>query len=146
MSANIELTDNGPKEKSIFDPCPAGWMVPPGDMWLGFTQNGLNASSYATINSRHKSDNTGYRGFQMYVQEWNNGEWVYFPSQGLRTMGGKPWRNGMCGNYHTSTASKGGRVNLHLHTPGALSPFETDYGYTGRAVGGPVRCVRDVDE
>ncbi len=147
VSANIELTDNGAKEKSIFDPCPAGWMVPPGDMWLGFTQNGLNASSYATINSRHKSDNTGYRGFQMYVQEWNNGEWVYFPSQGLRTMGGKPWRNGMCGNYHTSTASKGGRVNiLHLHTPGALSPFETDYGYTGRAVGGPVRCVRDVDE
>ncbi len=147
VSANIELTDNGAKEKSIFDPCPAGWMVPPGDMWLGFTQNGLNAATYATINSVHKSDNTSFRGFQMYVQEWKKGEWVYFPSQGLRTMGGMPWRNGVCGNYHTSTASKGGRVNiLHLHTPGALSPFETDYGYTGRAVGGPVRCVRDVDD
>ena len=147
VSSNIELTDNGAKEKSIFDPCPAGWMVPPGDMWLGFTKNGLNASSYSTINSMHSSDNTSFRGFRMYVQEWGKGKWVYFPSQGLRTMGGKPWRNGMCGNYHTSTASKGGRVNiLHLHTPGSLAPFETDYGYTGRAVGGPVRCVRDVDE
>ena len=71
----------------------------------------------------------------MYVQDWKKGEWVYFPSQGLRTAGGRPWRNGMCGNYHTSSASEGGRVNIfHLHTPGELDPFEPSYGYSRRAV------------
>ena len=147
VSAGCELTDNGATEKSIFDPCPAGWMVPPGDMWLGFTVNGKNASTYAAINSTSSSDNSSLRGYRMYVQEWKKGTWVYFPSQGLRTMGGRPWRNGVCGNYHTSSASAGGRVNIfHLHTPQALSPFETDYGYTCRAIGGPIRCVRDVDD
>ncbi len=149
VSAGCVLSDNGATEKSIFDPCPAGWMVPPGDMWLGFTKDGKNATggAYGNINSIHKSDNTSYRGFRMYVQEWDKGKWVYFPSQGLRTMGGRPWRNGMCGNYHTSSASEGGRVNIfHLHTPGEVDPFETSYGYSRRAVGGPVRCVRDVDD
>lgn len=110
--------------------------------------NGKNASgAYGNINSVHASNNEAYRGFRMYVQEWKKGKWVYFPSQGLRTMGGRPWRNGMCGNYHTSSASEGGRVNIfHLHTPGEVDPFETSYGYSRRAVGGPVRCVRDVDD
>ena len=149
VTAGCVLSDNGATEKSIFDPCPAGWMVPPGDMWLGFTRNGTNvgSSDYGNINSTHTGDNTSYRGFRMYVQDWKKGEWVYFPSQGLRTAGGRPWRNGMCGNYHTSSASDGGRVNIfHLHTPGELDPFEPSYGYSRRAVAGPVRCVRDVDE
>ncbi len=148
VSTGCVLSDNGATEKSIFDPCPAGWMVPPGDMWLGFTINGKNTSgAYGNINSVHASNNEAYRGFRMYVQEWKKGKWVYFPSQGLRTMGGRPWRNGMCGNYHTSSASEGGRVNIfHLHTPGEVDPFETSYGYSRRAVGGPVRCVRDVDD
>ncbi len=149
VSEGCVLSDNGATEKSIFDPCPAGWMVPPGDMWLGFTIDGKNATGgkYGNINSVHTSDNASYRGFRMYVQEWKTGKWVYFPSQGLRTMGGRPWRNGMCGNYHTSSASEGGRVNIfHLHTPGEVDPFETSYGYSRRAVGGPVRCVRDVDD
>ncbi|WP_303424451.1 DUF4906 domain-containing protein [uncultured Muribaculum sp.] len=149
VTTGCVLSDNGATEKSIFDPCPAGWMVPPGDMWLGFTKNGRNATGgvYGNINSVHTSDNASYRGFRMYVQEWKKGKWVYFPSQGLRTAGGRPWRNGMCGNYHTSSASAGGRVNIfHLHTPGEVDPFETSFGYSRRAVGGPVRCVRDVDE
>ncbi len=143
------LSDNGATKKSIFDPCPAGWMVPPGDMWLGFTDNGTNArnAAYSRINSIHSSDNTSERGFNMYVQQWKKGKTVYFPSQGLRTAGGRPWRNGMCGNYHTSSAAQGGRVNIfHLHTPGEVDPFETSYGYTRRAVAGPVRCVRDTDD
>ena len=148
VTTGCVLSDNGAKEKSIFDPCPAGWMVPPGDMWLGFTKTGTNTSGdYNSINSTSTGDNTSLRGFRMYVQGWKTGDWVYFPSQGLRTAGGRPWRNGMCGNYHTSSASEGGRVNIfHLHTPGELDPFETSFGYSRRAVAGPVRCVRDVDE
>ncbi len=147
VTTGCVLSDNGATEKSIFDPCPAGWMVPPGDMWLGFTKTGTNTSSYGEINSTSTGDNSSLRGFRMYVQEWKIGKWVYFPSQGLRTAGGRPWRNGMCGNYHTSSASEGGRVNIfHLHTPGELDPFEVSFGYSRRAVGGPVRCVRDVDD
>lgn len=38
------LANNGaqPGNKSIFDPCPAGWMLPAADAWLGFTSDGLN--------------------------------------------------------------------------------------------------------
>ena len=55
VTAGCVLSDNGATEKSIFDPCPAGWMVPPGDMWLGFTRNGTNvgSSDYGNINSTH---------------------------------------------------------------------------------------------
>ncbi len=72
---------------------------------------------------------------------------VFFPSQGVRMAGGTFNQVGYCGNYHTTTGGKGGRTNaFHMHTPSFMYPFETGFGYTRRATGCSIRCVRDVDD
>lgn len=117
-------------EKSIFDPCPQGWRVPPGDLWLGFTSTGLNPTveksgswlrpilkSNYEKEVNYSQEESGYRpGMSMYVQNWRKGPTVYFPLQGTRIYNGKVSNTGLCGNYHNATCDDGGRVNiLHLH-------------------------------
>lgn len=149
------LSDNGATQKSIFDPCPAGWMLPPFDMWLGFTKTGLNTSdgTYVTINCMEKNgtENQKHRGYHMYMDgaKWDDGVDVqklhtsFFPSTGFRNSDGKPARAGICGNYHTSTPVQDGYVNVfHLHTTAMVNMFEAE-GSKRRALGGPIRCVRE---
>lgn len=146
---NLVLANNGAVDKSIFDPCPSGWMLAPGDMWLGFTKTGLNVnnnSTYDLINCSEKNatDNTNNFGYHIYMQGWKTGQTVYFPSQGLRISDGRALRNGICGNYHTSSTGRNGTVYIfHLHTPSTLLIFEEAYSNTRRTVGGPIRCVRE---
>ena len=155
------LSDNGAAEKSIFDPCPAGWMVPPSDMWLSFTINGVNQNdgnntSYPNMNTTdNMSQNKAARGYRMCMtQTYKNkglsgsaAKTVFFPSQGVRMCGGTFNQVGYCGNYHTTTGGKGGRTNaFHMHTPSFMYPFETGFGYTRRATGCSIRCVRDVND
>lgn len=145
------LANNGATEKSIFDPCPAGWMLGPGDMWLGFTRTGFNAqgndnSVYNLINCSETTieENKNNFGYHIYMHGWKTGPTVYFPSQGLRAGNGLGSSNGVCGNYHTSTPGEGGTVYIfHIHTAANLLIFEESYSYTRRSVGGAVRCVRE---
>ena len=152
------LSDNGATDKSIFDPCPAGWMVPPGDMWLSFTKTGVNTGSndYPSMNTKDtKAVNEAARGYNMCMTKvfknvgltGDDDITVFFPSQGVRMAGGTFNQVGYCGNYHTTTGGKGGRTNaFHMHTPSFMYPFETGFGYTRRATGCSIRCVRDVDD
>ncbi len=148
MAVDGWLLDTGAKEKSLFDPCPAGWMVPPHDMWLSFTDDGKN-SGWGSNATTHVNGTfaAGVYGHYIYVQAWKKGPTVYFPSNGFRNSNGTLRRNGGCGNYHTSTPSTEGTVNcFHIHNQSAALPFEAGYESTRRAFAGPVRCVRDVDE
>ena len=148
-TTNLVLADNGAINKSIFDPCPSGWMLAPGDMWLGFTKTGFNVNgdtTYESINCSEKTttENSNNFGYHIYMQGWKTGKTVYFPSQGLRGVDGTLARNGMCGNYHTSSTGENGTVYIfHLHSPATLLIFEEAYNNTRRMVGGPVRCVRE---
>ncbi len=142
--------------KSIFDPCPKGWRVPPGDLWLGFTKYGLNPTDYEQ-QVNYCNDETQHRpGMSMYVQAWRDGPTVYFPLQGTRINYGKCKNTGLCGNYHNATCDDDDRVNiLHLHrnmdtvsnSYGDLMLFKlfeynTDQYYV-KSTAGPIRCVRD---
>ncbi|WP_300702404.1 DUF4906 domain-containing protein [Bacteroides sp.] len=147
----ILLADNGATEKSIFDPCPSGWMLAPGDMWLGFTKTGYNVESDPTLQSINCSESTTSLpkyGYHIYMQGWKGGATTFFPTQGLRVPNGTLCQLGICGNYHTSSPGKDGTVYIfHLHTTSSLylvRIFETVYDYTRRCVGGPVRCVREI--
>ena len=152
------LSNNGAVEKSIFDPCPAGWMVPPADMWISFTKTGVNTGSadYPSMNTKDsQSVNEAARGYNMCMTKEfkNNGLTgaaditVFFPSCGVRLVDGQFNQLGLCGNYHTSTGAEGGRANaFHMHTPNFMYPFEAGYQYTRRSLACSIRCVRDVDE
>ena len=142
------LSNNGAKEKSLFDPCPAGWMVPPHDMWLTFTEDGRNAGWGSTYhNKRNVKFQSGLKGHICYITAWRSGPTLFFPSPGWRRAYGQIGGLGSCGNYHTSTPSTDGTVNcFHIHAQDALLTFESSNHYTRRAFAGPIRCVRDVDD
>lgn len=151
------IYDNYGTEKSIFDPCPSGWRVPPGELWLGFTIDGRNPGG-AFMNNINLNpdiegwdwDRTGsgvpvYTGMYIYMQDWKTGVYSYFPNQGPRVGDGRGIRVGRCGNYHNATTDINNRVNiLHTHNNAAFMIFETsNYMYYVKSVAGPIRCVRD---
>lgn len=143
-NTSFHLYDNYGTEKTIFDPCPSGWRVPPGDLWLGFTSTGVNPSGMNSINYRENGSNGV--GMYLYMRDWKNGPVSYFPNQGLRLGGGSAQNSGNCGNYHNATTDLNDQVNiLHIHYSSSLFKiFEYSfYFYTRKSVGGPVRCVRD---
>jgi len=154
--------------KSIFDPCPKGWRVAPGDLWLGFTSTGLNPTEIKNwggyvigtnyeLEVNYSQDKGGKRpGMYMFVQGWRTGPTVYFPLQGTRIYNGRCLNTGLCGNYHNATCDDGGRVNLlHLHRNMAIASkgypnlllfrlFEwKEPQYYSKSTAGPIRCVRD---
>lgn len=142
---DAHLFDNYGNQKSIFDPCPSGWRVPPGDLWIGFTKTGVNPTSYAEINTATTGSGNG-AGLYMYMTDWRNGITSFFPTQGNRVPDGAILRTGGCGNYHNATTDEGNRVNiLHIHRDATLfNVFELTYlFYHVKTTGGPVRCVRD---
>lgn len=144
-TGTFNLYDNYGPDKTIFDPCPSGWRVPPGDLWLGFTSTGLNPrGDMNKINYRPAGSNGN--GMYLYMTAWQNGKASYFPTQGVRLGGGNAQNSGHCGNYHNATSDSDNQVNiLHIHYSGGLFKiFEYDYYfYTRKSVGGPIRCVRD---
>lgn len=155
MGNKVHIFDNYGDEKSIYDPCPSGWRVPPGDLWIGFTETGMNPPmigkdvyNYSVINTS-TPEGASRAGMYMYMNGWREGERVFFPTQGTRVADGKIIRSASCGNYHNATTDavgNGQRVNiLHIHNSASLFHiFETEYYmYYVKSVGGPIRCVRD---
>lgn len=131
--------------KSIFDPCPRGWRVAPGELWLGFSKTGFNPESDDEINFK-KEGSSGTYGMNMYMRDWRSNEVSYFPTQGTRVGDGMGIRVGDCGNYHNATTDINNRVNiLHIHNTYTLFHiFEYQYYmYYVKSVAGPIRCVRD---
>lgn len=155
IEGDISIYDNY-GEKSIFDPCPMGWRVPPGDLWLGFTETGMNPTNYNQVN-QCKEENGHRPGLSMYMQRWQGGPTLYFPMQGAREYTGWFHNTGLCGNYHNATCVTNTRVNiLHFHRDMAVvansasnkklmlfKVFETKENYIAKSTASPVRCVRD---
>lgn len=143
INGNQILADNGakPENKSIFDPCPAGWILPAADAWLGFTIDGLNHSGNVSQLNYTTAPTNG--GMQLHTQEWKQGAELNFPLQGWRMADGCITRTRGCGAYFTSAASPGGNAYIfHIHS-GFIYPYDLgSYGYSRRANAVPIRCVR----
>ncbi|MCD8206876.1 MAG: DUF4906 domain-containing protein [Bacteroidales bacterium] len=114
-SFEATLKDNFGPDKTIFDPCPYGWRVSPGDIWIGFTNTGMNTSTTSTS----YDDETDYfncsdsnldistsNGYHFYMQGWMSGQTSWFPIQGTRQPSGQAQGFQGCGNYHNATAER----------------------------------------
>ncbi len=154
----IEVYDNYGTDKSIFDPCPYGWRVPPADLWMGFLRNGINDFYDPLIDEGSRDeyssmDNVNYDptrsneyGLSMYLgSQWRSGEVSYFPCQGFRFGNGQVYRVGTCGCYANANVRLEDNLNcLHLHNDASYTKaIEINAAYTVKSSAGSIRCVRD---
>lgn len=150
QGTEINLWDNY-GVKSIFDPCPKGWRVPAGEIWIGFTSTGKNPTLWGQVNYNEEKNtlpDPNIHGVYLYLNGWKEGDYSYFPTPGPRQANGWGVRLGICGNYHSATSDINDRVNiLHIHVQDLLKVFQIfetmNYAYHVKSFGGPIRCVRD---
>lgn len=147
------VANNGATKKSIFDPCPSGWMLPKSDAWMGFTSTGLNTNGVTTQTDHIATQNyqnwgTEYADYGMlfYMQAWRSGPTSFFPLCGWRTGDGSCFVVLQCGGYYTSAASYNNASSiLHIH-PGLVNPYDYGYQYARRSCAYPIRCVRETKD
>lgn len=140
----LHIFDNYGPDKTIFDPCPAGWRISSGDLWLGFTRTGWNPTEMDDVN--YDADHSDSWGMSMYMRAFRQGPTSYFPCQGLRFGDGTVGRANRCGNYHNATPDVDNHVNIvHIHND-IFFFHNLEYEYYQmfvKSAGCPVRCVRD---
>lgn len=81
--------------KTVYDPCPPGFVIPPMNAYTGFTKNGGNSNRNQPIDNHNIKDRNEY-GFSFYTRRADTQptETIYFPSvrnrdpnHGLETSG-----------------------------------------------------------
>lgn len=126
-SSNTALWGDG-TTKSVYDPCPEGWRIPPSGTWGDF-----NGSSFSK-NSEWTGQNVDLSG-KLYAA---GSVMAFYPASGLRNeYGGLTWI-GLTGYSWTSMASGSSGYNLYFSSGGVSNNH-----YHNRAYGYPVRCIQE---
>ena len=124
--------------KTIYDPCPAGYMVPPVEAFSGFFANGLDASVLSSSLDNMNVDGICNAGWNFIT---SGSDWSFFPLAGYMTNGSM-YSITRTGTYLTSTPSTASTSNTQIRQ----MRIETTGGYfntANRADGATVRCVRE---
>ena len=125
------------RQKTIYDPCPVGYKVPPMDVWYGFSKTGENVNR---TNNMNVSGSFDY-GFN-FIYDGSNVSW--YPATGRIAYWGENeewhdrgrlwsaensgWSSAYLNYYYTSAIE----TELHIRD----NWEETHYGY-------PIRCMKD---
>lgn len=126
--------------KTIYDPCPAGFKMPPSGAFTRFTKSG-GSQSGGNRNIKDAFDH----GYYFYTTEWQTGPTVYFPATGrladagLRNYNTQSWvwsaTASITTDYwvednHQSTAKPsdhtGKAESRHLSFDTSVSPLQTN--------------------
>ena len=127
--------------KSIYDPCPAGWRVPPHDTWTMFSTTGDNEMSASKINAAGSWDD----GWYFYCMDTGSGPTSFYPATGARYSRNGTITSVTYGLYWTSSPMNyyGGSMCIGstriLPYYGASSSETTGL----RASGNSVRCAKE---
>ena len=123
--------------KSIYDPCPAGWRVPDGGE-NGIWSKALGSSSYFTQSSLYDSTNEGMN----FSGKFGSASTIWYPASGYRYRGDGSL--GGAGNYDygycwSASPSSSNSYNLGFDSSGSVDPSDS----TPRAAGYSVRCIQE---
>ena len=84
--------DERPVVKTIYDPCPAGFCIPPSGAFTGFTKTGKNDVEGNISGSFNNSYNAKPNGYSFYTDGWKTGNLIIFPATGRnRDSGSAEW-------------------------------------------------------
>ncbi len=78
--------------KTVYDPSPAGFKMPPSNAWTGFTQNGNNTGTNTQFNvSQPVSNNSYIKGWRFYLDGWQatTGNTSFYAATGYRNDAGQ---------------------------------------------------------
>lgn len=126
--------------KTIYDPCPVGYRVPPDDAFTSFTKSGQNTESESDINSPDPG---------MYSFYMNDNTYYFYTQNGSSTIRFKAFGglNAATAGYLTNIAyyyaahpSYSSTSRLLQFYAGAVLPMNVDYS---RALAGTIRPIRD---
>ncbi|WP_129588738.1 fimbrillin family protein [Prevotella heparinolytica] len=85
--------------KTIYDPCPAGYSLPPNNVYSGFTTTGGNTSNSSQFNVQGPWN----KGWNFYCGLNHTGDTVFFPASGYRgTSSAVPCDMGNIAYYWTA--------------------------------------------
>jgi uncharacterized protein (TIGR02145 family) len=123
------------KNKSIYDPCPAGWRVPDGGDY-GDWSKALGSSSYFTNYSLYDRTNEGMN----FTNKFGSASTIWYPAAGYRlyrdgTLGGVSYD----GLYWSASPYGDDAYSLDFDYDGYVDPSHTSY----RANAGSVRCIKE---
>ncbi len=131
----------GSEAKSIYDPCPYGWQVPPQNAWKNFTVSGSESEQEADFNvDGAYSDGWIFR----YDDALHT---TFYPAAGRRSFSAGVFSNvdlqgyDPIGVYWSSAVSNAESYAL-LFTKDMINPAAALY----RAAGNSIRCVKNTAE
>lgn len=140
---NLLVTVNNERVvKTVYDPSPVGYCVPPSAAFTGFLYNGTsiinnNGIGYGTqINSpcQSSAEYTADRGFYFYCNKMNgegvfdpNGGTIFFPASGYRGRNGALSLYGSYGRYWTAGPIASALARNMSITSGQVSMVDNQY-------------------
>lgn len=144
--------------KSVFDPCPAGWRIPikgtevSYSPWAGFSNNAPSTLELVTNEEDAGKDVfETYKNIQFGMWEWEtldgtggrvydkNGVKSWYPFTGYRYFGNGGLRGVGYSGYSWTASVKDVKAHDFSYSEGAVTP----QGYDPRANAYPVRCVQE---
>ena len=133
----FESTDNTrwttlESNKSIYDPCPAGWRVPDGGS-NGIWSKALDSSS--SFSHTYNSSNEGMN----FSGKFGSASTIWYPASGYRhNDDGSLNSVGGNGDYWSASPRSGGAYYLYFNDEGRVNPSNS----CNRANGLSVRCIQ----
>ena len=81
-SGDITTARFEPVTKSIYDPCPPGFCLPPNGAFTGFTEDGNTSTNHSKLNVSGSFDK-GYH-FRTVLKGESGGKTIFLPASGCR--------------------------------------------------------------
>ena len=122
--------------KTIYDPCPVGYMVPDRDVWTGFNPSGKGVTNAEIIGTFGSGAAAGY----YFKANSSDQTGIFFPATGYIGSTGTSGYMGAYARYWNNCPSGAGSANAAV-----LYFMNTDIQPTqfiSRAQGNAIRCVR----
>ena len=121
------------KDKSIYDPCPAGWRVPDSGL-AGVWAKALGSLYYFDYTYNSTDEGMNFSG------KFGSDQTIWYPASGSRDHGfGSLYYVGEYGNYWSASPNTNCAYNLHFGSAGRVYPTNYDI----RAYGNSVRCIQE---
>ncbi len=123
-------------DKSIYDPCPAGWRVPDGGS-DGIWSKAVGSSSFFSNSSLYSSSNEGMN----FSGKFGSDQTIWYPASGyLGLHDGDLYSVGSSGSYRSASPNNRDAYYLYFYyNGGVVYPSTSD----DRAGGLSVRCLQE---